>query len=147
MIRQATHDDLARIVEMADKFYQTTKYKDVAEFNAPTCAAAATVMIDQGVMLVAEVDESLVGMIGLAIVPFMFNCSVVGAHEVVWWVNPEYQGRTVGMDLLKAAVDACKDRGAKFIQMALLPDSPPVAAKLYEKLGFIHSETSYTKVI
>lgn len=147
MIRPANSNDLVRIVEMSEKFYQTTKYQDFADFNAPTCAVLAQTLMEVGVLLVAEVEGKVVGMVGLILTPFLFNCSIIGAYEIVWWVDPEHQGSRVGFNLLKAIEPACKEKGASIIQMVSLPSSPPAVESLYKKMGYSHSESSYTKVI
>lgn len=147
MIRPATENDLRRIVEMSEKFYATTSYAKFAQFHPSSVAVLATTLIHYGVMLVAEVEGKVIGMVGLVVTPFMFNTTILSAHEVVWWVEPEYQGSKIGHSLLTAIEPACKSRGCKLIQMVTLSNSPPQAAGLYEKAGYKHTETSYTKVI
>ncbi|MFC4728800.1 GNAT family N-acetyltransferase [Coralloluteibacterium thermophilus] len=146
MIRAATHDDIPAIVEMGRKFYATTSYPSFAPFNPESVAALARMMIDTGVLLVADEGE-LVGMAGLVVCPFMFNADVLAAHEVMWWVDPDAQGRGTGKALLSAIEPACRARGVGAIQMVHLHNSPPQAAVLYERLGYRHSESSYTKVL
>ncbi len=147
MIRQATIEDLSSIMEMADKFYQNTHYKGIAEFDYNAVAYLSKILIETGVVLVAESDGKLVGVVGLILVPFMFNPSKIGAHEIIWWVDPKHQGSGIGMELLKAVEPACLEMKADYIQMALLPNSPPKAETLYRVLGYNHSETAYTKVL
>ena len=145
MIRNATHNDLASIVAMSEKFYATTHYSRWAEFNPDTVFSLAANLIDNHVMLVAEVDGHVVGMVGLFVAPFMFNAERIGAYEVVWWVNPDAQGAGVGMELLAAIEPACRSKGANAIQMVLMANSPPKAQAIYERFGYGHSETSFTK--
>lgn len=145
MIRNATHNDLAAIVAMSEKFYATTHYSRWAEFNPDTVFDLAVNLIDNHVMLVAEVDGKVVGMVGLFVAPFMFNSNRIGAYEVVWWVNPDAQGAGVGMELLAAIEPACRAKGANAIQMVMMANSPPKAQAIYERFGYGHSETSFTK--
>ena len=145
MIRQATLDDLDVIVSMAEKFYATTHYSHWANFNAETVENLASNLIENHVMLCAESAGEVVGMVGLFIAPFMFNNDVTAAYEVVWWVNPEAQGSGIGMELLAAIEPACKAKGCEAIQMVMMANSPPKAAAIYEKFGYTHSETSFTK--
>ena len=42
---------------------------------------------------------------------------------------------------------ACAAKGASAIQMVHLSTSPPQAALLYERIGFRHTESSYTKLV
>jgi GNAT superfamily N-acetyltransferase len=144
MIRIAVEDDVPRIVEMSRKFYATTSYAEHAPMDDETVAALARQLMDS-VMLVAEEGGKVVGMVGLVVAPFMFNNSINAAYEVVWWVEPEAQGAGVGKQLLAAVDTACVARGASIVVMVTLASSPPQAAALYERAGYAHSETSYTK--
>lgn len=146
MIREASHEDIPVIVEMSRKFYAGTSYSRFAEFNEEVVANLARTLIETGVMLVAD-EGHVVGMVGLFVGPFMFNGNVLAAYEVVWWVEPDAQGHGAGKALLAAIEPACKAKGCASIQMVHLANSPPQAAALYERLGFVHTETSYTRVI
>lgn len=144
-IRPATEADLPAIVAMSARFYETTSYAGFAAFDPHAAEALARNMIDSGVMLIAEDESGPVGMVGLMAVPFMFNPAHRVAYEVVWWVNPEAQGLGAGKALLAAIEPACRAKGCAAIQMVHLASSPPQAAALYERMGFAHTESSYTK--
>lgn len=146
-IRPASESDIPRLLEMGEKFYQTTHYpENVAPYDAETVEALIGMMRD-GVMLVAEVEGEVVGMVGLVVVPHLFNRNYKTACEIVWWVEPEHRGGGIAMQLMNAIEPAAKDKGAVGIQMALLSSSPPVAAAIYERLGYTHTESSYFKRI
>lgn len=145
MIRPATNADVARIVEMSRLFYATTSYAEWADFHEETVENLAITLLNDHVMLVAEVDGKVYGMVGLFVAPHMFNVTVKAAYEVVWWVEPEAQGAGVGKALLQAVEPACAEKGAVAIQMVHLSSSPPQAAVIYERMGFGHTESSYTK--
>lgn len=147
MIRPATSADVPRIVEMSRLFYASTSYAEWADFNEETVANLATSLLNDHVMLVAEVDGKVYGMVGLFVAPHMFNVDVKAAYEVVWWVEPESQGAGVGKALLQAIEPACREKGAVAIQMVHLSSSPPAAALIYERMGFRHTESSYTRVV
>jgi GNAT superfamily N-acetyltransferase len=147
MIRKATPDDVPAIVEMSRKFYVTTSYCGFTPMCDETVARLAQTLIDTGVMLVAEIEGRAVGMVGLFVAPFMFNHAIKGAYEVVWWVDPDAQGNGAGKALLAAIEPACREAGCAVIQMVHLATSPPQAAALYERMGYGHSESSYTKVL
>lgn len=147
-IRKATTADIQAIVAMSECFYATTRYTDFADFCAETVAELAHTLIERGIVLLAESDAGdVIGMVGLFVAPFMFNHNRCAAYEVMWWVNPDAQGVGAGKALLAAVEPACREAGCHAAQMVHLATSPPQAAALYERLGFAHSESSYTKVL
>ena len=147
MIRKAEERDVLRIVEMSACFYPRTPYIHLAPFSVEAVSIIVIALIESGVMLVAEVEGKVVGMVGLAIIPFIFDPVIKGAYEVIWWVEPEYQGSGIGRELLEAIDVESKERGASFVHMVCMPDSPPSAPALYFKLGYTHTEMSFTKRI
>ena len=146
-VRQATQDDVPRIAAMSAKFYRTTSYAGWASFNPDTVHDLASNLAENHVMLLAEDAGEVVGMVGLFVAPFMFNSDVTAAYEVVWWVDPEAQGRGAGKALLAAIEPACAASGCRAIQMVHLASSPPQAAAIYERMGYTHTESSYTHVL
>ncbi|KRA74267.1 hypothetical protein ASD78_12300 [Lysobacter sp. Root667] len=147
-IRNATTADIPAIVAMSERFYATTTYRTFAAFCPETVAELAHTLIDRGIVLLAENDAGeVIGMVGLFVAPFMFNRDRCAAYEVMWWVNPDAQGAGAGKALLAAVEPACRAAGCHAAQMVHLSTSPPQAAALYERLGYAHSETSYTKVL
>lgn len=147
MVRKATPSDLPAIVSMAAKFYETTSYAKWAEFCPESVEALAVLMIEAGVMNVAEIDGQVRGMVGLVVAPFMFNARKKAAYEVVWWVDEEARGTIAGKALLASVEESCREIGCDTVQMVHLHNSPPQAAALYERMGYAHTESSYTKVL
>lgn len=146
-VRNATLDDVPAIVEMSRKFYATTTYARWADFNPETVHDLAAGLTQDHVMLVADAGNGPIGMVGLFVAPFMFNGDVTAAYEVVWWVDPDEQGHGAGKALLAAIEPACLAKGCKAIQMVHLSTSPPQAAAIYERVGYRHTESSYTKIM
>ncbi len=146
-VRAATEADVGAIVGMSACFYATTSYAGFADFAPEAAESLARMMIADGVMLVAESEGQPVGMVGLIVAPFMFNAAHTMACEVVWWVNGDQRGSGAGIALLRAIEPACRERGCIAIQMVHLANSPPQAAMLYERMGYVHSESSFTKVV
>lgn len=146
-VRDATESDVDAIVEMSSKFYATTNYRSYANMDADTVAGLVRMLIDTSVMLVAEDAGEIVGMAGMVVAPFLFNTSIKGAHEVVWYVSPDSRGSGAGKDLLAAVEQQAKAKGCRIIQMLTLATSPVQAGQYYERAGFAHSETCYTKEI
>ncbi len=66
--------------------------------------------------------------------------------ESLWYVKPDY--RSLGLVLLRPMLDHAQDIGSQF---ATLGHFPKVAGnhmgKLYEKLGFLHFQEQYIKLL
>lgn len=146
-IRPAEASDLSDILRMSHAFYPTTHYDDFCPMDAETVLELASNLIKYHVLLVAEEEGRVIGMVGLVVAPFMFNKNLISANEVVWFVQPGARAAHVGASLLKAIDEPCKAKGAQRIQMVHMPNSPPQAAALYLREGYTHSETLYTKDI
>lgn len=146
-IRPATADDVPRIVEMAQRFYPTSGYGRIACMPDAQAAGLALVTMESGVMLVAEREGALIAMACLHIEPFIFNPAVVIAQEIVFWIEPEHRGGLLAVRILRAIDTACAARGATVVRMATLPASPPAAAQLYERSGYVASESYFVKVL
>lgn len=147
MIRRATHADMDSILRMGERFYHSSHYSAWSGFCKDSCRKLAELIIDTGVLMIAEQDGKDAGMVGLVVAPFMFNNSKLGAYEVFWWVEPEARGGMTAWRLLKSIEGVCAEMGVSSIQMVVLSDSPEQAAKMYERAGYTHSETSFTKIL
>lgn len=146
-VRDATAGDMDAIVAMSERFYATTEYPAIAPFCAESVRGLAEGLADAGIMLVAEHDGEVVGMAGLAVAPFLFNRATLAAYEVVWWVNPGVRAGGTGLALLAEIERSARAKGCKAIQMVSLATSPPHVGRVYQRCGYRHSETSYTKVL
>lgn len=146
-IRQGQLSDVSEVVRMSALFYPTTHYAQWCDMDEDTVADLTENLIKNHIFYVAEDEKGLVGMIGLFLAPFLFNAHAKFAVEVVWWVDPAVRGSHTAASLLKAVEGPARDAGADRIQMVHMPNSPPQATALYEKLGYCKSEISYTKDI
>jgi len=144
-IRKATLADVPGIIRMSAAFYPSCHYAQWCEMDEATVADLASNLIENHVFYVAEDGAALVGMVGVFVVPFMFNRNATFGCEVVWWVDPSARGGRVAMNLMQAIEQPLRDAGATRVQMVHMPNSPPQAAALYERAGYITSEVSYTK--
>jgi GNAT superfamily N-acetyltransferase len=147
MIRRATQADMDSVLRMGERFYRSSHYTSMADFCRESARKLVQMVIDAGVLMIAEQDGQDVGMVGLVVAPFMFNNDKIGAYEVFWWVEPEARGGMAAWRLLKSIEQVCAEMGVTLIQMVVLSDSPERAAKMYERAGYVHSETSFTKIL
>lgn len=144
IIRHATHEDALEVMRMSKTFYPLTRYELLAELDDETVTNLIHTLIDGHILLLAEHDDRIVGLIGAFLLPWMFNRNVLTAHEVIWWVDESERRGSVGMELKQACERDAKDFGAVAIQMPHFTHIP-AAGKLYERSGYEHTESVYLK--
>lgn len=145
IIRSATLADVQAVLDMSADFYASTPFKEWGPMDREQVESLVLGMIKDHILLVAEVDGKVIGMAGLLLIPFMFNPEVKHASEVVWYIDPSYESKGVGIALLKSMEEEARDRGAEIISMMALSTSPPVASKAYKAMGYTETETMYSK--
>ena len=146
-VRAAHPSDRLAVLEMGRQFYATAYYSQFAQYDDEAVLGLIDTMIGSGVLLVADNGDELIGMVGLCVVPFLFNPSILSACEVMWWVDPTQRKTGAGVALLRGVEPAVREKGAQVIQMIHLESSPAQAGALYERLGFERKEHSYMKVL
>lgn len=146
-IRKADENDFERVFDMAHKFYQTTIHAQTGKFNVESAVDEYIQMLHAGFMMVAELDEDVIGVIGCVVcpAPFPMDNTLNICIEKLWWVEPEYRGSSVGPRMLDAAELEAKEMGAAKMVMSKLSTSPPQVGDYYEKRGYLPEETLYFK--
>lgn len=146
MIRSATLLDTPKILDLVKEFYPLTHYSKIAEFDDETVSGLIDTLKRRGILLVAQQDENLIGIIGFVGVPFIFNSTVTTGHEVIWWVRPEYRNTSVGVSLLTRADQIASLKGWSSLQMMRLDSSDPRIDSVLIAAGFLPTEHCFTKV-
>lgn len=148
IVRPATRADIPRIVEMGRRFYAASGYEAIAPASDASIAGLAILTMDgAGVMLVAESEGKVIGMVCLFIEPFTFNPAVTVATELAWWIEPECRGGLLASRMMDAQEDACRAKGAQWVRMAKLPTSPPQVDALYERRGYQPGDSYYMRAL
>ncbi|MDZ4254211.1 MAG: GNAT family N-acetyltransferase [Sulfuritalea sp.] len=142
-IREATADDIPRMVEMGMRFNELSEYRERIKAKADAITATLGTLIDSpsALVLLAERDGRAVGMIGAIATLHIYSGEPV-MSELFWWVEPEYRG--IGLRLLHAAEDWA--RANNLTQSVMISPSPEVSA-LYRRLGYSPLEEQFVKTL
>lgn len=134
MIRQATLDDVPRLVELGVEFITQTVFHQFVQPNEAAMTATVTALIEgaNSTVFVLEGRGRVLGMIGVGWYddPFSGERTV---SEPFWWVTPVARGH--GARLLRVAIAWARRAGATQMQMGQ-PYGDDTAAGIYEALGF-----------
>ena len=143
MIREATKEDIPRIQEMGSRSLREGPYRDIISDNPEQTGKLALEVMQKGIVLVAEEDGKLVGILAFIMFPHYFTAELT-AGEMIWWVEPEYRQSFTALCLLRGAERLARTHGAKRFQF-----SAPTAAvgAAYEAMHYVPIETTYLKAL
>ena len=146
MIRQATLQDYDRIMSMMINFANSSPVSALQEpvYDDMYIRRLLDNFIKTGIILVAEKETKLQGMLIAQIIPDVWLPHVKTMREVAWWVEPEHRHSTMGYRLLKEyvkigekLVDNSVIEGFTLTNMEQSPDFD------LEKRGWSPIETNY----
>lgn len=144
-IRSATVEDASRVVAMALRFLRETAYGAMfpeAVAEPMRLAPLYQLVLDRGVILLAEVDGQLAGFLALVAMQHPLTGLPYG-DEIAWWVEPECRHTRIGYKLLGAA-----EEWATTNRLSCLKMVAPAGSRLgtfYERRGYTVVETAYQK--
>lgn len=139
MIRDATSDDIPRLLEMGAQFFGAAKLIEPGSYDPETARKTCEHLIrdDSGILLICET-----GMIGGLVFP-SYMTGELTAQEFFWW-----DSGGAGLALLKAFEEIARGLGAKSVSMIALETLyPERVARIYQKAGYALRERSYMKVM
>lgn len=96
-------------------------------------------------VIAAEVDNRLVGGLGMSCGPWMWNKNVLFCEELFWWVREDAPNRTAHK-LFNAAmefIEETRNGNVARISFTCLESSPGGVARLYERWGMERTGTFY----
>lgn len=149
-IKNASTTDIERLVAYGEQFWHLTKYyKDVGiDYNLDTVTTITKHLVKNGIVLYAEEDGEVVGLMLVFVSPFPMNADYLQATEWVFYVDESHRRTGLGQDLIQEAEAQLLERGVTLFSMISLSNVTPEAAeRLYENLGYEHTETAFTKVL
>ena len=76
----------------------------------------------------------------------MYMSQTVLATELAWFVSKDYRGKKGSILLLKSFENWAKTQGANYVVMGDI-DGIASLEKLYTRMGFSKSETTYMKEV
>ena len=143
-IRPATQSDIPRIVDMGMRQIEEGAYKDQRQ-NPEQARGLLSALIEKQathVLLYCE-DDKAVGMLGMLIAPHFYTGDMT-AHELTWYVEPEFRHSFAAISLLRAAERIARSAGAVRMQFTAPTDE---VGRAYEALGYHKLEVTYEKAL
>lgn len=144
IIRQAQASDKERVLEMAQNFYSVSGYENTIPFDYETCSGLFDMALGMGLVSVAESDQVVGFVLGIAM-PSMMNKNYLIGCELAWWVEPHCRGK-VGIQLLRHIESSAQKLGlAMWSMMSLESQNPEMIEKIYINSGYEKTENTFTR--
>lgn len=150
MLKIATWDDFFDIRDMLEKFSQASPYKEIT-LDVQKMESIIEKILggdkSEALILLYIVNERPVGLLVGMKTEMNLNYDKI-AHELIWWVEPQYRGGRAGIELFKAFEFWAKKVGCKLVQMSLVEtEDAPKVQKIYSKFGYKPTERAFLKEI
>jgi len=110
LIKDASQSDVPQIVELARKFHAVSGYENI-EFDEETVERLLCASIEQGLCPIGVVDDKIVGFLAGLSYPAILNANVMVGTEIAWWVEPEFRGKKIAIQLLLRAEENARAKG------------------------------------
>ena len=145
-IRPLDKADLPEIVRMLDAFRGALGL-DIPPDAASVAASFELYMTLDSVMLVADKDGAIVGMIAALGYPYPMNTSYTVADELFWWVDENHRSGSVGLKLIAALEAEATRRGWYALSLCAATESSSFdsTCRFYARKGFRVSDHKYWK--
>ena len=135
--RHAIAPDLPQLVAMlADDDLGAQREDSSQPLNSNYRTAFDAIDRDpNNILVVAEVEQSVIGMLQLTFIPYLthigsWRCLIEGVR-----IHPEYRGKGLGRTLIEWSIDAARKRQCQIVQLTS-DKQRPEALRFYESLGF-----------
>lgn len=149
MIRDAEIEDIPELMVLLKKFHAESNAKPSGlNYDKKSVVSHLFEMIfsPTSLILVAEIEGVLVGLIGAVSVPWMGDKTQFQVVETYYYIDKNHRGKPTSLKLIKEMEKRAKDSGAKnIVLMSMKNDRQEKTNNFYSRLGFNELETSFYK--
>lgn len=139
-------EDIPRLVSLAPSYINEHPLSAFTEIDPKTVEETLTMLIwsSDGVVYVAEHDQTIVGLLGAIMYPLFFNANFRLAVELGFYVEKAYRACGYGVGLQDRFEAWARSRGAQAALMCA-PANATALREVYEKYGYQYLESHFIK--
>tara|TARA_R100001460_G_scaffold4206_2_gene12133 strand:+ start:10509 stop:10973 length:465 start_codon:yes stop_codon:yes gene_type:complete len=142
-IRKANKDDILGILVLAKEFSMEAPKTHKWDINKTTNFLLSALTNPNMEIFVSEKEGEVTGAI-VCVVTEMYMSNTVIASDLAWFVRKDLRGSPSSIRLLKTFEEWGRSKGANYLGMADIEGINNLS-KLYSRLGYSVSETTYLK--
>lgn len=140
IFRRGTETDVDDVIEIGKLYYSEADMKTM-NYDLPKSRALVIDLLKNGLGIIAEEDNQIVGMIGAQIFNNFFSDSLM-SQDILVYVVPEHRGLGIAKTLISIYIDWALNNGVRRENIFIGIDSGINTEKteeVYKSLGFIRS--------
>ena len=136
--------DAVMIMDGAMDFVSRMDFTDFLPERKEDIASAITRVLNMPFVetVVAEHNGKIIGGIGIAYIPCLWNANLLTGEELFWWTS-KAAPKTAALKLLKFVKQRMIELGVEIMSFKQLTSSPESVAKVYKRMGLRQVETSF----
>lgn len=132
-IRPGTESDVVNLFKLCVQMHRETDFKHIS-INPEKVISNLGFWINDGLLLVAEKDDKLIGMMFASVKKPWFSDEEYATEDILY-VVPEYRGTRAGFLLVRGLLDWVKEKGFKHVRAGVSTGTGQAAEKLYRHFG------------
>jgi N-acetylglutamate synthase-like GNAT family acetyltransferase len=147
-IRTAKTEDLKTYNQLLQDFHKASPMDGVISFDPAGCLQFLQTSVNNQdvLLLVAEIENEIVGVTAAVLYPMYFNPQALVAQELWWWLTPKARGSGAGNLMFKTLEQWSKEKKASVLFMIALEDERAASMeKVYGRAGFKPMERTFSK--
>lgn len=145
-VRRAQPRDFEEMAVKGREFWEQTEYAPHVPYDEKSVIKWLGLMVEQGLLFLAETETEIVGFIGGLCSPMYANEAFKAGAELFWYLDPAYRKSGVALDLLRVIENAAKEIGCSYWTMIALESvDPERASTIYKRAGYRSIERSFSK--
>jgi len=145
-IRSAAPGDVDRLIALLQHGALEDRKEDPSDQSAYLVALTEIQATGSSDVLVADLDGEVVGMCQLIVFRHFQRRGGLCAEVESMHVHPDFRGKGIGQQLLRASVDAAKRAGCYRVQLTSNLQRPD-AHRFYERHGFVASHVGFKRLL
>jgi hypothetical protein len=148
LIREAVYADHINMPDLVAEFFDESLNTFVFAVDKDTVLKNCLVLIENYICIIAIEDDKIVGIIMGTVAPCDFNCDIIIATEIMWFVTKRRRNTMVGIKLFKKFEEVASERGSTHIAMGHMENLHPDKLKdFFIKQGYKPMQTQYIRSV
>ena len=135
MIRQATKEDITRLLKLGEAMHAESRFRDISFSREKVTRLLDWLISGNGCLLVAERDGEIIGGFAGGLTPYYFSEEKM-ATDLALFVSQDRRGGIAAVALVRSFIEWAHLNGAREVLLGTNYGEDSPANELYRRIGF-----------